>query len=636
MLLNATRVLIVEDDLSRAERATTLLSAAGYFAQNAYNVGDALYALENGRFDVALINGAMRDQAGRTLPAQLGGDARHRRLPLVTVDPDEPITDEELLRNVAQAMRIRNRATGELPAVEVDPHPTRPNASRSAENAAAANRLSDNQQLAELKTLSALSRSLSSSLDLSEVLNQIVDAATSLTNAEEGMLLLPDEAGTALYTRAMKGLDSESARNFRIKTDDTLAGRVFTTGEPVLVGARGWQKVKTQYFVRSLLYVPLSYQGQVIGVLGVDNKRAERVFTTHDQELLLDLAAHAAIALANARLYESQVLQTRQLATLVEAGRAVNSTLALNGVLSRICQQIVRALDVSGCLISEVIPGSTQLRMLAAARRAAWRPADGPLLDLDSRPTLKAALDQNVYYVISRERTESNWLAERDVLAQNGAQETVVLPLRPGGQAVGVLELHYMDHAPETSADYRRLARSLALEIVATASQRAEFASTEPSFARAQTLLTQSGADWCTIWVITPQRELARVMEYGEAVWLGAIRPEQVLFPPTLEGLSADTPRAYSARDGGRTERLSPGVMAVFSAYGAESILCLPLAIKGTPIGAVTLYDVRENRPFTPDEIGLAQAIVLQAATAIENANLFHDLDTSLIELKAT
>lgn len=45
---------------------------------------------------------------------------------------------------------------------------------------------------------------------------------------------------------------------------------------------------------------------------------------------------------------------------------------------------------------------------------------------------------------------------------------------------------------------------------------------------------------------------------------------------------------------------------------------------------------MRENRPFTPDEIGLAQAIVLQAATAIENANLFHDLDTSLIELKAT
>src|SRR6185503_16478902 len=72
------------------------------------------------------------------------------------------------------------------------------------------------QQLAELKVLSNLGRSISSVLELTEVLNQIVEAATTLTRSEEALLLLPDDEGKALYLRAMKGVDDQSARNFRI------------------------------------------------------------------------------------------------------------------------------------------------------------------------------------------------------------------------------------------------------------------------------------------------------------------------------------------------------------------------------------------------------------------------------------
>src|SRR5258706_12351082 len=131
------------------------------------------------------------------------------------------------------------------------------------------------QQLAELKTLSNLGRSISSTLELSEVLNQIVEAATTLTRAEEGLLLLPDEEGRALYIRAMKGVDDDSARNFRVKTEDPLVGRVYTTGEPAIMSDRGWQRVKTEYFVKSLVYVPMTVKGQTIGVLGVNNRVAE-------------------------------------------------------------------------------------------------------------------------------------------------------------------------------------------------------------------------------------------------------------------------------------------------------------------------------------------------------------------------
>ena len=47
---------------------------------------------------------------------------------------------------------------------------------------------------------------------------------------------------------------------------------MFESGQPILVGESGPQKVKTEYFVNSLLYVPILHKGQTLGVLGVNNK----------------------------------------------------------------------------------------------------------------------------------------------------------------------------------------------------------------------------------------------------------------------------------------------------------------------------------------------------------------------------
>ncbi|MHB8625632.1 MAG: GAF domain-containing protein [Aggregatilineales bacterium] len=614
----ARRILIVDSDLARVQQIGDLLEGAGYYVQNAYNAGDALFAVEHGRFDAALINVDMRDRGGTPFRDHLRENPAFSRLPIVPLNELAALREQEVLDRVAKAC--------------AGPDP------RTAAPATASSNGQLHRELAELQALSALIRFVSSSLELSEVLNQIVDAATTLTNAEEGLLLLPDEAGTALYIRAMKGIDSESAHNFRIKTGDSLAWRVFTDGEPALIGARGPQKVKTEYFVHSLVYVPLTFKGQTIGVLGVNNRRTEKSFTAHDRDLLLDLAAHAAIALANARLYEQQVAQTRQLATLVEAGRAVNSTLALDKVLVSICQQIIHALAVSGCLISEVNTPTNasdppELRMMAAVRRAAWPIGSGPALDLTARPVLQSALEQNMYYVLARESEQSNLHAERRYLDDAGADQIVVLPLRAEGQPVGVLELHYMTErnpVPDVTGDFRRGARTRALMISA--------ATPHGALALAPTLLTQTGACRAVIWLFNGPPEgtrlLTRTLDYGESAWsswFNSPHPRDLLFPATpdrLIGAGAQTTLAYTAND-----TYFPAT--ALEQFGAQAILGVPLTLKGTPIGAVTLYDVHSPRRFTPAEIELAQAIISQAATAIENARLFHDLDRSLSELKA-
>jgi len=67
---------------------------------------------------------------------------------------------------------------------------------------------------------------------------------------------------------------------------------------------------------------------------------------------------------------------------------------------------------------------------------------------------------------------------------------------------------------------------------------------------------------------------------------------------------------------------------------GAEALMSLPLLIKGKPFGAVTIFNSQEGRYFRPNEISLAWALVTQAATAIENANLYNHLEKSLADLR--
>jgi two-component system NtrC family sensor kinase len=99
--------------------------------------------------------------------------------------------------------------------------------------------------------------------------------------------------------------------------EDSLAGRVVKTGEPVILHGDETQRIKTSYLVKSLIYVPLKVKDRVNGVLGVDNRKAGRLFTKHDIQLLSALADYAAIALENARLFGQAESERTKLATVL-------------------------------------------------------------------------------------------------------------------------------------------------------------------------------------------------------------------------------------------------------------------------------------------------------------------------------
>jgi signal transduction histidine kinase len=166
------------------------------------------------------------------------------------------------------------------------------------------------QQVKELRILYGVGRSVTSLLDLELVLNRVVEAAVYVTGAEEGSLMLVDEESGDLYMRAVRGVGEKHARGSRVRVQDSIAGRVLHTGEAVMLG--GTQpddryKVKTDYFVKALLNVPLKVGKEVIGVLAVNNRQTVRPFSPRHLRMLLALADYASIAIYNARIYEDLV-----------------------------------------------------------------------------------------------------------------------------------------------------------------------------------------------------------------------------------------------------------------------------------------------------------------------------------------
>jgi two-component system, OmpR family, phosphate regulon sensor histidine kinase PhoR len=173
-------------------------------------------------------------------------------------------------------------------------------------------------QLDELKTLEKFSRSVTASLDLDSVLGAVVDAAVEITNAEEGSLLLLDELSGDLYMRAARNFQQDFVQTFRLPVNDSLAGEVLRTGKPMIIDEKHPQKIKTSYLVHTLIYVPLSIKGKVIGVLGVDNRSSGSMFNEHHLTLLSAMADYAAIAIENAKLFTRTEVERNKLETILQ------------------------------------------------------------------------------------------------------------------------------------------------------------------------------------------------------------------------------------------------------------------------------------------------------------------------------
>jgi GAF domain-containing protein/FixJ family two-component response regulator len=174
------------------------------------------------------------------------------------------------------------------------------------------------QRAEELGTINEIAQTVTSSLDLDEVIRSVMKGINRILHVETGSLLLIDEETNELVFKITLQGDTEKLAPYKLKMGQGIAGWVAQRGEPLLVpdvqlDPRHHKAIDEAvgFTSRSILCVPLMVKEKVIGAVEVINKLdgtspgSEAQFNESDLELLSSMAAPVAIAIENARLHEA-------------------------------------------------------------------------------------------------------------------------------------------------------------------------------------------------------------------------------------------------------------------------------------------------------------------------------------------
>jgi PAS domain S-box-containing protein len=221
----------------------------------------------------------------------------------------------------------------------------------------------------ELSAVNDIGQALISTLDLREVLTIVTNHVTRLIGVEAASVILHDETGDNLWFAAASGRGADFMQSARLAVGQGIAGWVVQRGEPVMVpdvseDARWFESFdrETGLTTRSILCVPLQTKGQVIGAIEVINKESG-TFDQEDLRLLTSMAAPAATAIENARLYDQAQREITKHKRAEEAWR--ESEERLNTLLSGMPTGIV-LIDAETHKITDANP--IAIEMIGASR----------------------------------------------------------------------------------------------------------------------------------------------------------------------------------------------------------------------------------------------------------------------------
>ena len=304
---------------------------------------------------------------------------------------------------------------------------------------------------------------LSSELSLDALLQRLVETAAELTGARYAALGVIDKAGQGLERFLTTGIDADTHAAIGdlprgrgllgVLIRDTQTLRLHDIADdPRSVGfPRHHPPMKT------FLGVPILLRGVAYGNLYLTEKRDGGDFNEEDEELTQLLAAQAAVAIENARLYESSTRWLRQLESLNEIGTALASEIELEPLLGLVARRLRELVDARLVLIA--LPQGDAMTVAAAEGEETYGVV-GTRLEFGGSKAgrvLQRGRSERVDSVL--EDPEVDQQAAR----QLGVRSALYVPLIARGRAIGVVIAHDKSGSnPGFTDDDLRLTESLA------------------------------------------------------------------------------------------------------------------------------------------------------------------------------
>lgn len=282
---------------------------------------------------------------------------------------------------------------------------------------------------------------LTSELSLEALLQRVVEMAAELTEASYAALGVIDPTGTELERFVTTGIDAET----HAAIGDLPRGRgilgVLIRDAEVLRLHDLSEDPRSVGFppnhppMHTFLGVPLHLRGVAYGNLYLTEKADGADFTKEDEEIVTLLAGQAAVAIENARLYESATRWSQQLESLMEVGAALARETELPNLLKLVAQRL-RELIGARLVVIAIPTGDESLRIDAA---------DGE----DAEEFLGMQLDRSASKsgrVLDRRRSErldsliDDPEVDREFARRMGMRAAIFVPLLVGDRSIGVIQ----------------------------------------------------------------------------------------------------------------------------------------------------------------------------------------------------
>jgi signal transduction histidine kinase len=501
----------------------------------------------------------------------------------------------------------------------------------------------------QLHTLNQIGQRLSGVLDPETLLEAIYTATRRLVDAPLFYIAFYDQERDELDLQYVLEDGVPQPSRERWSSDVGLAGLIVRDRQPIRADdytAECYRRgVQPRPFAglrpaRAWLGVPLLARDRLIGMMSVSTYREGYRYSDEHVDVLLTIAAQAAVALDNARLYQQSARQARQLATLNQIGRTLTSSLDPERVPALIIEQVTDLLNVE--------EGSLLLA----------DPATGDLVfAYTTGPFGQQLLGQHIPrgaglagYVFEHGQSAIVNDAQRDERFDNSTDKTsgfvtraiLAVPLRGVGGVHGVIEALNRRDGGYFTADDQQLLEALADQAVIALENARQFAQVDQALARrAQELVrtnnrlqhnlrsltalnalgmaintTLRGAD--EIFGMTARGVVEMTGALGAAVLMADANGlhATVQIGPALPFADA-LPGLQEVLSSGRPEVIQAALPASLLQNGLRALLAVPLRATQRTLGVLCVY-YGETTFDAPDQ----ETVVLfatQAAVAVES-----------------
>ena len=491
-----------------------------------------------------------------------------------------------------------------------------------------------------LRVFEEISKAVSSTLNVNELLNMIVRKIPEVMGLKGGSLRLLDKDKKQLDMAAYYGLSEKYANKgpvpYDASIDDALAGKAVSEYDITEHKDSEYYEEAMEEGIRTILSVPLHFRNDIIGVLRLYSSKPIR-YKDKDLGFMSAIADHTAIAIVNARHFEQEISKEKEyLRVFEEITKVVSSSLNLDEVLDAIVKKLPQVMGLKGCTLRLLNEEKKQLELATYYGLSDKYANKGPVPYDASIDEAMAGKPVSVYDIT--EHKDSKYYT---AAMEEGIMNIVTIPMRYQGKLIGILRL-YTSEPPKCEKEDQKFLFAIA-EQTATAIVNARHfekeISKEKEYLRVFAEITKAVSSTLDVKKVMNMivNEIPKVMNVKAATIRLLDSSGEKLILVAANGLSQKyLDRGPIDTEGNVKDALNEKPVAIYDVTtdkrikyrkeadeeGIKSILTVPVLARGKVMGILRLLTV-EPRKFLQQEIDFVASLAEVSGIAIENATMY-------------